>query len=297
MREVPGLRWLLRQQSSLPRPESPLILLVGMHRSGTSLLADILAGLGVSIPGQLIPGDINNPEGYREWRQVVDLQERLLMDLNRFWPSKQGVQPLPSDWRIHPSTELFRSRLYELLKREVKVQRGPWCIKDPRTSRLLPLWLDLAKTLGLSIDVVLAIRHPADVVVSLVRRDGPLTGMDSLRAQHLWWRHTLEPIETCFQAGLTLSVVSYDHWFLAPREAVDHLCSTLNLTTCSGRQRDRVLSRIRPEHRRSHELAASVQLDGSVATLHSRLAGLATLGKAIDPAGFPSPDDFPGVRV
>ena len=56
---------------------APLILVVGMHRSGTSLLGSILQAIGVSTPGELIPGDENNPEGYFERRDVTDLQEQL----------------------------------------------------------------------------------------------------------------------------------------------------------------------------------------------------------------------------
>ena len=53
-----------------------LILIVGMHRSGTSLLSSMLAGLGVTLPGQRIPADAANPEGYHEWDRIVELQER-----------------------------------------------------------------------------------------------------------------------------------------------------------------------------------------------------------------------------
>ena len=35
-----------------------LVLCVGMHRSGTSLAASMLQGLGISLPGELIPADV-----------------------------------------------------------------------------------------------------------------------------------------------------------------------------------------------------------------------------------------------
>jgi hypothetical protein len=56
---------------------APLILVVGMHRSGTSLLGSLLQGLGVELPGELIAADHHNPEGYFEWHELVELQERL----------------------------------------------------------------------------------------------------------------------------------------------------------------------------------------------------------------------------
>ena len=65
---------------------SPLILVVGMHRSGTSLLGSILGALGVALPGPLIPGDQHNPAGYFERSDITALQEELLIDLQRWWP-------------------------------------------------------------------------------------------------------------------------------------------------------------------------------------------------------------------
>ncbi len=68
----------------------PLVLVVGMHRSGTSLLGGFLQYLGLSLPGETIVGDRHNPEGYFEWQKVVDIQERLLIDLERWWPAAEG---------------------------------------------------------------------------------------------------------------------------------------------------------------------------------------------------------------
>ena len=56
---------------------APLVLVVGMHRSGTSLLGGILQQLGIALPGETIKGDCHNPEGYFEWDEVVAIQERL----------------------------------------------------------------------------------------------------------------------------------------------------------------------------------------------------------------------------
>lgn len=55
---------------------SPLVLVVGMHRSGTSLLGGVLQRLGLALPGRPIAADQHNPAGYFEWDQVVAIQER-----------------------------------------------------------------------------------------------------------------------------------------------------------------------------------------------------------------------------
>lgn len=52
-----------------------------MHRSGTSLLGSLLTVLGIPLPGHLIEGDSNNPQGCYEWADITDLQENLLIEL------------------------------------------------------------------------------------------------------------------------------------------------------------------------------------------------------------------------
>ena len=71
-----------------------------MHRSGTSVLGGVLERLGVCLPGEQIAADQHNPSGYFEWSSVVDLQERLLIDLDRWWPSYSGTKPLPKNWLL-----------------------------------------------------------------------------------------------------------------------------------------------------------------------------------------------------
>ena len=123
---------------------APLLLVLGMHRSGTSLLAGVLERLGVALPGDVIAGDQHNPSGYFEWADVVALQERLLIDLDRWWPSAAGVEPLPADWLSAPATTAFRAALRGRLERSMAQQSDLWAIKDPRSSLLLPIWIDLA---------------------------------------------------------------------------------------------------------------------------------------------------------
>ena len=56
------------------KQQIPLTLIVGMHRSGTSLLGSILPASGIAMPGKLIKGDSNNPEGYFEREDITEIQ-------------------------------------------------------------------------------------------------------------------------------------------------------------------------------------------------------------------------------
>jgi hypothetical protein len=249
---------------------APIILVIGMHRSGTSLLGGFLQALGVEFPGPLIAADQHNLEGYFEWEKVVHLQEQLLIDLDRWWPSGQGVLPLPENWRCHPATLAVRRQLRTLLLQESPHRNGPWAIKDPRTSRLLPLWLDLAAELGISLRLLLAVRDPAEVVCSLIRRDGPTCGMDVARAQQLWWRHNLEPLHAA-PADLPLAVVDYGAWFSDPESQLNSILRLIPELRPSVRQQSEALASIRSEHRRSLAAADELTLDRRVRRLYRQL--------------------------
>ena len=254
----------------LPVPRPPLLLVVGMHRSGTSLLGSLLRACGVSTPGPLIPGDVHNPEGYFERADVTALQEQLLIDLERWWPSPRGMEPLPEGWLESERGEKALADLLALLHPETERQQSPWAIKDPRSSLLLPLWKEACLRLNIPLQLLLAVRDPAEVMVSLMRRDQAVTGMDCWRAQRLWWHHNAQVLRD--GADLPLQVVSYSHWFepSTAHQQLDRLaqygCSTEPKLT---------LQAIKPEYRRSQEHHLPTPLAKPVATFYWRLQQLA----------------------
>jgi GT2 family glycosyltransferase len=262
---------------------SPLILVLGMHRSGTSLLGGVLQHLGLALPGEVIRADQHNPAGYFEWDQIVEIQERLLIDLGRWWPSQQGCLPLPRDWLLHPATLAAREQIRALLAPEQLHQRGPWGLKDPRCSRLLPLWLDLAEDLGLPLRLILACRDPSEVVESLVHRDRQITGMDHSRGQQLWWVHNRDVLEVAAAARLPVTVVDYGRWFSAPDQQLSYLLEALPELQPSLEQQQLALASVRPDLRRSgarlKKAASAVKgskarLDPALPRLHRELLAL-----------------------
>jgi hypothetical protein len=120
------------------------IVVAGMHRSGTSFVASQLAARGVSMGEALLAGDANNPRGYFEDVQFLDLQRRMLVEAT---PPDDGGH---RDWGWTESERLDRGRFgawrpaaLELLAAG-RAGGAPWGWKDPRTSLLLDFWLELA---------------------------------------------------------------------------------------------------------------------------------------------------------
>jgi len=241
-----------------------------MHRSGTSLLGSLMPHLGVTMPGDLIAADQHNPEGYFERRDVVDLQENLLIALDRFWAGSRGPEPLPRNWRSHPETQRTVHTLRKLLRREAGRQRLPWAIKDPRSSLLLPLWRDLCRELAIPLQLVLAVRDPEAVVASVMARDQPLAGMTWWRAQQLWWRFNVAVLTDRPVPGEKPTIViHYERWFDEPLAQASDLAMALGLPQPSSDQLAAVQALIRPEHRHQHRLPSGAPtIDVRIRRLH-----------------------------
>ncbi len=117
-------------------------LVVGMHRSGTSLTAAALSRLGGTLSDDLQEGDESNERGYFESRAVVNLHDRILAALGSSWCTPKSVVPFPAEWWNAPEIIPLKSELTAIV-REATANAKHWVSKDPRASRLLPLWNDV----------------------------------------------------------------------------------------------------------------------------------------------------------
>jgi hypothetical protein len=138
-----------------------LVLVVGVGRSGTSLVAGILGQLGLHIPQPEVKADQTNPRGFGEPRWVVDFHAELLEQRH---VSVNDARPhaLELTGREAPAAE---ERLRAWLGGQFEVADA-LVVKDPRTIWFLPLWLRAAEELGASTSFVTMLRHPAEIVTS-----------------------------------------------------------------------------------------------------------------------------------
>ena len=160
--------------SDRARAASGQIVVLGMHRSGTSSVAGLLARMGVSAGSDdaLMIGP-DNPKGHYELARLHGACLRRL-------------ESAGGDWKRPPSTapgaavDAFRSDVAELLQ-TLEPQR-PWLIKEPRLCLLARELLPLL-TRPVFVHVV---REPLAVAASLAVRDG----LDRARALALWEHYT-----------------------------------------------------------------------------------------------------------
>lgn len=164
--------------------EKTAVIILGMHRSGTSAVAGVLDHLGISFGSSLMPPAVDNEKGYFENIDVYRIHEAVLAALGSTWDS---VFPLPTEWWRSAELTPCKEQLRQFIVQEFS-DRAVFAVKDPRLSRLLPMWRDILDDLGIRCRFILPIRHPVEVALSLAKRNGFSLEKGAL----IWADHNLE---------------------------------------------------------------------------------------------------------
>lgn len=133
-----------------------VLIITGMHRSGTSLVAGLLQQAGLDIGQNLLPANRGNPYGYLEDTDFLNFQEELLRARGLDMFVTQPVDFVPTTSEIEQAKALIAARASKPL----------WGWKDPRTSLFLDFWAQLLPEAR----YIFLYRHPLEVIASLMRR-------------------------------------------------------------------------------------------------------------------------------
>jgi GT2 family glycosyltransferase len=163
---------------------STALVVLGMHRSGTSALTGMLHHLGVALGSRLMAATPDNPRGYWEHSDIVAVHERLMTALGWGW---DDIRSLPAGFEREEPAQTARSELAAILHRDF-AGAPLWGLKDPRLCRLMPLWAAQFAEERVEPRYLLAVRHPLDVAESLSARDGMNPAWGAL----LWLGHLLD---------------------------------------------------------------------------------------------------------
>ena len=194
------------------------LLVLGMHRSGTSALARITSLLGADLPQALMGSGRGNERGHWEPERLVACHDRLLEKLGSRW----------NDWQSIKTGGLAAAVLADF-KRELSVlidadypDSSLFVLKEPRLCRLVPFYAGLLQEKQIEPRYLLAIRNPLAVIHSLSDRDG----IPRARVALLWLRHVLDAELATRHASR--AVVSYEQvlrdWRPAMQRAGARLC-------------------------------------------------------------------------
>ncbi len=187
--------------SSFHTAKRPVIVVLGAGRSGTSLLMQVLAALGMRVSPALIGAREDNPEGFYEDAAIVRIQADLMRALGA-WP----YHPLPADWLDAPATAAAELALLAVVRDRLERTDGVWGFKDPRSAAFLPLWLRIFAAEALAPRYLLALREPGDIVRSFMRAYQAPAAL----AEAVWLRRTCDAL---WHTQADCHVVHYEDWF------------------------------------------------------------------------------------
>ncbi len=152
------------------------VLIFGMHRSGTSAMASLCQRAGMCLGEHLAPPAEDNPKGFFEDQRVMLAHDLLLRRLGLGW---DYPGEMPPDWLLSADAEACGKALSGVA-RQIAKGNALWGIKDPRISRLLPLWQEIFTRWGVLPRCIILLRNPLEIAASLQRRD------DFSQEESLW---------------------------------------------------------------------------------------------------------------
>jgi len=169
---------------SAPSLTRPVLIISGMHRSGTSLLASLCQTAGLHIGERLMGPAESNPVGHFEDLDFYDFHQRALAANGL---GKEGF--VATTEAIHVPGPL-QAVAKELIATRNKLTQ-PWGWKDPRTVLFLDFWNSLLPNARW----VFVVREPSQVIDSLFRRGDPAFLDNPTFALNVW-RHYNEIVRT-----------------------------------------------------------------------------------------------------
>ncbi|MBL4670581.1 MAG: glycoside hydrolase family 99-like domain-containing protein [Flavobacteriales bacterium] len=197
-----------------------IIVVLGMHRSGTSLVTRGLVALGAAVGKNIVPAGFDNPTGFWEDKDIVEINDRLLKLLGY---SYESLALVPNNLYSDPRVESLKQEATELVRVKI-AQSSLWAVKDPRISRLLSFWKPIFSHAGAEVEYVIAMRNPLSVVRSLEKRNQfPLQ-----KSLLLWLEHYVGAVTGTHEA--TRIFVDYDRLLNNPRLELARLANALCLS-------------------------------------------------------------------
>lgn len=207
--------------TDLEQENRTCILVLGMHRSGTSAITGALNCLGFSI-GKFIMGGIdeNNEKGFFENIRLYRFNKNIFKEQALTWDTSNYID---FDQMKNSQSRTYRLELKKIIRREFKEDPSNLVIKDPRICLLLPLYLRALKELGIEVRILFQIREPSQIATSLKKRDN----LDVDNSYRISINYLLQA--ELNSRGYKRYVVTYKELMQTPQETLNASLAKLNL--------------------------------------------------------------------
>lgn len=186
--------------------DTDIVFIVGMHRSGTSLVSELLESAGYHFGDNLIGKAADNPRGFWEDKELIAINDRLLGGENQW----QAIYPRKPDAQAQGLAKIHAGLWLNKLAGTLPDNR--LAFKDPRLCRTLDFWLDV---LPQGAKAIFVWRHPMAVAKSLCKRNG----MPLPKGILLWALYNYEALRSLSQKGTAHTIIEYDALIHSPEKA------------------------------------------------------------------------------
>lgn len=208
---------------------SQFVIVLGPHRSGSSLVAGALHSLGVKLGNRYIQPNEDNPKGFFEDEDIVRLNDRLLRSMHLSWDSFGFIWEQDfSSPRLKP----YHDAAVAMVKERFSQSKNAG-LKDPRFCILLPFWKNvIAEALDVQVSYVLSIRVPEQCVASQKARhqndsDFHLLGRRSIQTLLLWWTYMTKAL--AYIDPRCLLIADYTAMVTTPELQLQRIARFLNV--------------------------------------------------------------------
>lgn len=224
------------------RQLSPPIILLGMHRSGTSILAEMLQVLGMYIGRKL--------SQHSEPLFIAQLNDSLLGMAGSSWynPRAYMEMSVTADFHQKAVGKIRESLDRGLAKQFLGLEHSfsllaavpcYWAFKDPRTCITIPQWLELFPAAR----VIHITRHPLDVAISIQTREyqrqkegyAPIPENEDLDQALNLWELYVTAARRAKDATPNYHELRFEDLMSAPRERLEELVEFAKIEPNSGR--------------------------------------------------------------
>lgn len=197
-----------------------IYVVLGMARSGTSVMARGLQALGVELGHSLLPPSQKwNAKGFFEDSEIV---YQVNSRATKLLDCADGIVFAGEQAQRGVILDEVRSHAKELLKKRFQ-STYHWAFKDPRTVKLMSFWQGVFTDLQLNEHYLIALRNPIESAQSYAA----LTRCDVEHALLLWFMHSLYAIEDTHRKKRV--VVSYELLMQQPREQLQRIKQKLGI--------------------------------------------------------------------
>jgi hypothetical protein len=249
-----------------------LLLVLGMGRSGTSMLTGLLSLCGAGLPDNLLESDVNNEKGYFESLDVLGM--------NEFFLNCLGLDFFDTSFRLQEGeladdgSGALTKRISNFLRRYE--DRPLLVVKDPKIVPLLRYWLPTATGAGWAVKVVVSVRHPREVSASFARvQEEPI---DPNVSDALWLKYNLLAERDTREYPRVF--VAYDQLLADWRGQLKRVATALDLALDLGPERDEAVgSFLDKDLRHCAADGELVPANPWVAELHRQLTELSVDGE------------------